>query len=199
MINHNKKIIFIDITKTAGSSIRYAIKGKYRCKRHHSIRNLFSKKVFCSYLTKQQIDTYFKFTIVRNPYDRIVSLWSYMKIAKKTQFKDISFKEFVLGVKNNLYTRYNICYTPMIEWVIDNNNNIKVDFIGRFENLDEDFNKICSIINIKNKQLKKLCSSERDKEYWLYYDKETKNIVEELYKEDLERFRYKWKGGKLND
>ncbi len=193
MICKKRKFIFIDITKTAGSSIRKALSGSPRPKRHHSIRNIFESHKFCSTLTKDQIENYYKFTIVRNPYDRIVSFWRYMRVIKN-KLHNISFEDFLLKIEDGEFSRRELCYTPMINWVIDNNDKIAVDFIGRFESLDKDFRKICEKINVKYRPLEKICSSGDREPCWAYYNERTKNIVDNMYKKDFEIFNYKWKG-----
>lgn len=195
MICNKRKFIFIDITKTAGTSIRKAFAGKTGIPRHHSIRNLAEGFSFTSTLSEDQIKNYFKFTIVRNPYDRIVSLFLWLR-RQKSQIitKKIKFKEFVKNVSNGKYTEHNgIRYIPMIDWIINDSGDVCVDFIGRFENLDKDFPIICEKIGVDIPDLEHCFRSRKRSEYWKYYDNETKSIVEELYKKDFDFFNYHWK------
>jgi len=76
MVSDKRKFIFIDIPKTASTSMRFALnESKHKPKKHHSISNIASHYKFCDKLDEEKIQKYFKFTIVRNPYDRLVSLW----------------------------------------------------------------------------------------------------------------------------
>ncbi|HRW98592.1 MAG TPA: sulfotransferase family 2 domain-containing protein, partial [Cyclobacteriaceae bacterium] len=64
-----------------------------------------------------------------------------------------------------------------------------VDFVGRFEYLQSDFDKICEIVGIHPRKLPHLNSSEH-KHYSFYYDDETRNLVDEYYHQDIEQFGY---------
>ncbi len=84
------------------------------------------------------------------------------------------------------------CFLPQSESVCDENNNYFVNFVGKFENLEEDFQKILNLIgfnDIKHDfEIKK--NNRNHDSYKKYYDQKTLDIVNEIYKKDFELFGY---------
>ena len=66
---------------------------------------------------------------------------------------------------------------------------LNVDFIGRYENLEEDFRLISSQLNIKTKSLN-IGLRNKNKDYKDFYNKKTRNFVEKLYQKDVRLFGY---------
>jgi chondroitin 4-sulfotransferase 11 len=143
---------------------------------------------------------YFKFTIVRNPWDRLVSCWKNKIEAKRVETRKfyydvlgfdnpigLTFENFVkcLNVDKLLYADEH--WMPLHSMIELNS----VDFIGRFENLQEDFNTICDKIGIPRQELPHK-NKTKHKHYTEYYDSETKQIVAEKYAKDIEYFNYKF-------
>jgi hypothetical protein len=201
MISHINKFIYIDICKTAGTSITKSLKSlsneqfekfEYshtfsRSGKHHSISNILGG-ITCTKITPHMIDSYFKFTFVRNPYDRIVSLYEWGQALDK--YDKIPFKQFVKNIKDNVYDDFNKArYVPMVNWLTDpRDGKIKVDFVGRYENINEDFLALSKILNIDSK-LTHVNKTSR-KPILDYYDDDVIKWVYDLYKKDFEVFDY---------
>ena len=81
---------------------------------------------------------------------------------------------------------------PQLFWLTNKNGSVVMDFIGRFENIQKDFNIACDKIGIPRHDLPFKNVSKKKKHYTEYYDEETKKIVDELYKKDIETFKYKF-------
>lgn len=121
--------------------------------------------------------SYFKFTFVRNPWDKAVSEWLYFLKIKPN---------YRLEFKNSIQTY------PFIEhcW-LQKHFAHNCDFVGRFENLQEDFNIVCDKIGIARQKLPHENKNKR-KHYTEYYDDETRDIVAQKYAKDIEYFGYKF-------
>ena len=99
-----------------------------------------------------------------------------------------SFREFVIKYESVFDEFKSMHWQNQINWNVD-----RLDFMGRFENLQEDFNIVCDKIGIPRKQLPHK-NSTKHKHYTEYYDDETKQIVAKTYAKDIEYFGYKFGG-----
>jgi len=149
MINTKEKIIFLGICRTASSSIYQAL-GKSGLVRNNSKKHQTMKNVQKKF-PEINLDKYFKFTFVRNPYDRWVSLYNWSKKRKVIQAK-VSLLDFVRNGLEGKYKKHpSYRYISQEDWVTDSGGNIPIDFIGRFENLQKDFDYVCKEIGHKMK------------------------------------------------
>ena len=79
---------------------------------------------------------------------------------------------------------------PQLNWLVDEKGEIIVDFIGKFENLENDFQHICDRISV-TVDLPFVNKSEH-KHYQSYFDDETRGIMRRWFWKDIERFNYKF-------
>lgn len=204
LISHRKKFIYIKNEKVAGTTIEiffekyctdpnkehvanhwtptiisnYGIIGKRGERKVNKYFNHMSAKNILKHLGEDIFKSYFKFCAVRNPFDKMVSLYFYLGENEKISFKEFCKKENCRNIE-----RYKI------------NDKLVCDFYIRYENLNEDIKKVCKILNIEYKKellgsYKSECREERD--YRKFYDEETKKIVYEKHKEEFELFGYKF-------
>jgi hypothetical protein len=75
-------------------------------------------------------------------------------------------------------------------FALDKKDNPIVDFIGRYENLQEDFNNICNAIGITPVELLHKNKSKRPRNYRKLYNNTTKKIVAKVFAKDIELFKY---------
>ena len=135
----------------------------------------------------------FKFAFVRNPYDRAVSLYHQL-LRQRHLETDMTFKSFLrtlvkegcqpIGLYN--VREWSQC-NPQIRWT----EGVKLDYLGRFESIGPDLNRVCSDLGLPPRpflpQLNK--SSSKDK-ITRYYDEEAIEMVSYFYREDFEAFGY---------
>ena len=177
MIIDEYKAIFIHIPKNAGSSIEVLFaNGSFRLQpsKHADIYEI--KRKF-----KNSYDNYRKFTIIRNPYDKMVSWYFYLKRNLGENYDIIDFNEWIKDPSRFWHADDPTSYLkPQHEWIDDT-----VELI-RFENLNEELNKFFN----KKVDLPIINKSNHD-HYSTYYNKESLNIIYNRYKEDFEKYNYK--------
>lgn len=189
-INPDKKFIFIHIPKTAGSSMELVFGG---CD-HETIYD---------YNTNVNIDNYYKFCFVRNPFDRLIS--SFFKDYERiiSNYNIYYFSDFVYLLYDKLYENFippknfnMFSYTNYFKIIqvipqylfISINNSIKMDFIGRFESITEHWNFLSKKFDFKQ-NITKFNSGKHD-HYSVYYNNNLKKKVEKIYAKDFELFEY---------
>lgn len=198
MISREHKFIFIHIPKTGGTSIEQALKAKVKGASKHRTVTDYENQL------KSDIEKYFLFSVIRNPWDKLVSYWKYRQGKSWApidgKIKDFNtWLEFMLSLDlNNLKGKTANCNLSDLRTALDlqfnclvnAKNNINVDLI-RFENLQEDFDIVCDKIGIPQQQLPHK-NKGKHKHYTEYYDNETRQIVAEKYAKDIEHFGYKF-------
>ena len=198
MISHEHKVIFVHINKTGGTSIQKILrKMNSPCPgKHHTIEKYHKLAD-----KKHGFENYFKFTFVRNSWDRFLSLYKYRAKTKHTTLarNPASFKEWAKNIYNKNPKHYHPTLTEMnrlmlseqLDWITDANGSINIDFIGRFEKLQDDFNIVCDKIGIPRQKLPHKLKTKHE-HYTEYYDDETREMVAEKYAKDIEYFDYKF-------
>lgn len=138
-----------------------------------------------------QYQDYFKFTFVRNPWDRAAS-W-YQNVMRSDRQKkrlnlesDCNFATFIdkyseqWGLKSQLY------------WIKDSSNRIPMDFIGRFENLQDDYEIVCKELKVEVKPLSTMLTKGKRTPYRELYDGKTIEKVQVMYEEEIDLLKYRF-------
>jgi len=188
------KCIFIHITKTAGTSVSRSL-FDYLPYHYTAIeyRVIYGRRTF---------EKYYKFAFVRNPWDRTYSAYRYLKAggwneedklwdeANLAQFQDFnSFVKYWLTPQN---IRKHIHFMPQYHFICDSNKRLLLDYLAYFETINEDFEKICSKLDIDTKLGRH--NANPDNDYRAAYDDESRDIVTNVYSDDIEMFGYDFNG-----
>ena len=215
ILSHKYKFAFCHIPKTGGSSITHSMKemcGYYTsniksiptsecCIFKNSIEYRNSEDLFQhanygdlkKYLEDigKNIDDYFVFTFVRNPWDRYVSSYEYgkryyIKCYKNDWGKPAYDNDFEFWIKN-------IPYSGQRNYM-----DFPFNYIGKMENMEQELENIRQILqtrmaNIKLNKVKPIViNANPHADYRSYYTEETKNLVAERCYEIINDFNYEF-------
>jgi hypothetical protein len=186
------KCIFIHIPKTGGMSLSLSLFGN--CGGGH--RTYFS---YYPIYSPEEYQQYFKFAIVRNPWDRLVSAYFFLKDGGLTDMdqqwfeKNLSqydrFEDFVRQwvTRKNVYSYLH--FIPQ-HYYVSHLSNIMIDKVYKLEHISaavQDMNdKLGLDITLPHKNK----TTNREAEYRQYYNDETREIVRKVYQEDIRLFDY---------
>jgi hypothetical protein len=214
MISHQHKCIFVQIPKTGSTSIRVLL-GKpirphlnlWEIKRlmesYWPVRGGRRNRIIeCFYLMlpreqrlemgRRQFESYFKFGFVRNPWDRVVSLY---ERREALEFRaQMTFDQFVDWIQYSSSTCiHSSPHRYQLDWFVDPNGKVLADFIGRFERLEQDWAFVARKLGL-NEKLPHSRANPRSRHYTDYYTERTRQVVGEKFRVDIETFGYQFGG-----
>jgi hypothetical protein len=214
-ISHVHRTIFVHIPKTAGTSVE-AVLGMHGEKTDIGVKPYVNQEVDREHLYGQDLqhmtaadlkqvlqhdgtfDRYFKFSIVRNPWDRLVSVfaWTNQKWAKGIELSDAEFEAAVRQLHALFITaraarqppRVGPHWWPQVHFLVDRDRKPLLDFIARHENLAVDWMRIREKIGIQADLPLRMRSHHRP--YQSYYNATTRDMVAEIYADDIAALSY---------
>jgi len=202
MISTDERWIFVHIQKTGGNSIRSAL-GVERNDPHKH----FSARELRQLYGDDAWQRGFKFAFVRNPWDRLVSWWSMIECTRLSSTSDATLNNFIRYVIQHAQTFDEFIsrctdeivdsdglkqiFRNQIDYLVDDAGAVIVDFIGRFEQLQADFDEVTNRLGLGNISLPRINVS-RHASYPEYYTPATAQQVGRLYARDIERFGYQF-------
>ena len=181
LLSKEHKFCFVHIPRTGGASIRWALYP------HSDLAITGKRPTMHKPLRKGEYTDYFKFTIVRNPWERYVSLWKFLRGRNdKEGLRHVTFDDFMHQHLMPKRFRYKFYPHNQMFYGVD-----LVDYVGRFEKLEKSFVHICKQIGIPAPTLQHR-HYEGEYFYDKYYTDETRDFVAEYCKEEIERFNYEF-------
>ena len=180
--SNSNKFMFYHIPKTAGTSLHTVLK-RYAVGPHVNEPHLTRVRSHVGVeptWDKYKGSEYFSFAIVRNPYDRMFSLYNFLK--RRRVIKE-TLEEFINKMDRE----------PSQFKLLNYNGVVPLSFVGKFENLEEDFNFIADKINIDERctDLPKVNMDQTSNiTYKEAFNNELKDIIDKKHHDDFINFNY---------
>jgi len=215
LLSNEHKFFFMHIPKTGGTSIRNALNQLIQAPQPYTEKDM-ERKHMSAFLLRDKIydwDNLWKFTFIRNPYDRMVSYYTFYRMPRKVPYLhstrkaaiEMSFPEWVRWLKQKEFVRLGdhpprkipMWRRPQVDFIY--NNGIKlVDHICRYETLEDDYNYIANKLKLNqdpsiwkhHKVLRHDNRSNRLEDFRLYYDDESRSIVKWWFMRDIKEINY---------
>jgi hypothetical protein len=236
IISHKYKYIFIKSKKVAGTSVEAALakhcggedivtpieyspeldEDEYSplFKNYEGYYNHITPDEIIKKIGQKTWDEYYKFTIVRNPWDLVVSRYWWEKrnppkkkfTIKKIMSNVFNRKAYSIAAQKLRHKKRNKTFEQFVNsltvkntptngvYYFDKDNKPLCDYYMRYENLDEEYKKVCAHLGIPRETLPKLKTKTRkNKEHYsTYYTEQTKQKVSEIFKKEIEFFNYEF-------
>ena len=221
MVSYKNKYMFLHIPKTGGTSIVQCLMNTHGVENvtflredwlgvddigsgdcgviGHNIRNPNYR-----HLKDSNYKDTFIFTFVRNPWERLVSAFFYLleggiwsvdadDYEKHLNKYNKDFRSFVREslTDDSIFNQLPLFFKSQHYWMSNDDGEILVDYIGKLEDVQKDFNVICDKIGIPHQEVSRKRTSTH-KHYTKYYDEETREIVAKRYRDDIKYFGYKF-------
>lgn len=203
-ISHKYRFIFIHIPKTAGTTICSSWEGsllKKICKETGILGGTHKSAMDLKQMFPKEFDKYFKFAVIRNPFDRFVSKFYFKQLNPRKNFDLEWTDKEAEGL------------LPQMYWITDRTcpdvptkdpyfrhdthyGNVIVNGLLRYENIDNDLKYTFKKLNmhVDYSVMPHFRQTRSVGDYRRYYDEKMKSLVTYLYREDLKRLNYRWIG-----
>ena len=205
LFSWEKRVLFVHIQKTGGSCIEEIL--------HQNVAGL--QKIFGMHdharwgrqrMPANVWDDVFKFAFVRNPWDRLVSWYSMIeqRAASKPRHQLNKLLQYASATAPTFSDYIELCTATItdndgvksfmfnqLDYVADENGNLIVDYVGRYERFSQDLKIVLDRLGIKDCAIPHVNQSKHT-HYSRYYTERTRQIVADRYARDIEYFGYRF-------
>lgn len=184
VISHQYQCIYVHQRKTAGSSIIHSFGLTLKDPDWETYNDGVLSPGYDS--MSESVSWYFKFTTVRNPFDRLISSWKYLSATRTRTLEDVLRNPPLEGHDYRHLTR------PQTAILVNRDGELIVDFVIRYEALQEGYDQVCDLIGKPRMPLPVVNATTRNRDYRTYFNPVTRSLAEDHFKDDLSTFGYEF-------
>lgn len=215
LLSHKYRFLFVHIAKTGGTSVRAALSSLrwrdpyyYLSWPAHKISGFTGHKLGLKFprhahviaakemLPADYYNSLYKFAFVRNPWDLQVSSFHHILRERPQYMNGITdFNEFMrykFDPARPYQYHIDTSLSLQSDYVVDLHGNLIVDFIGRNEQIEDDFLHVCRHLGLPLQNLPGKRVSTRAKDYRAYYDSHSVDLVSQHFAADIALFNYQF-------
>jgi len=184
--------IFIHVPKAAGISISRSL---YGISTGHYTAQTYKR------ISAKEFSKYFKFAFVRNPWDRAVSAYTFVKQGGTKFVQPTKSDIYASGIFDDFDTflfdwlqyqnllEIDVVFAPQYHFICDDDDQLLVDYVGKMETLESDIIKISEKLG-RPIDIKHLNKSTKQKDFRSYYSDKSIELVAKIYQKDIDMFNY---------
>lgn len=206
LVNDNNKFMFFHLYKCGGTSMRKYIfdntEDTYEMQSGHS-SPIDMKLQFDYDGNPNKLDDYYKFTFIRNPFDWIVSVLFYAKTySGHFMHNDVvhmnmeQFIPYYMDFRNkNIQQKREMFGNNRVvtikDWLLNDNDKLLVDFVGKTETIEKDMKIISEVLDIDYNEMPYInVNTNRGIDYRQYYNDASRKMIEDYFGWELDYFKY---------
>lgn len=214
IISRGRRYIFVHIPKTGGTALSLALEqramaddiligdtpkavrrrqrvkalsGSGRLWKHSGLKDVHGL------VSDEELAEFFVLTLVRNPWDRMVSYYHWLKVqsfdhAAVELAKTLDFKDFL----DHPHVQTSIGSSPYASYVTDQNGAEHCNQFARIERLDDDLAPFEAHLGFRLGKIERVNASDRAEDYRSYYSDDKAELVAQLCNADITRFGYRF-------
>lgn len=203
-ISRQRNFLFCHVSRTGGTSLSEHIKKHVKDAQHVHLQHLSMHEA--KTILGSEFDTFFKFAMVRNPWERLVSWYALMALSNVSFNQNNAalnvlpdsphwqrFDEFLEKAATQKVNKFRGDWLDYSQWqqLTDEEGNLLVDEIGRFENYAQDIQKFMLKIDVMQ-PFKENVNGSKHLHYSEYYSDFGKELVAEVFHQDVINFGYQF-------
>ena len=211
IVSHQHKFIFVKTRKTAGTSLEVFLEPlcgeqdvvtpvspayhdnetvSHQPRNHEGYRNHAPASVIRAQVGEDVWNRYYKFSVERNPWDKMVSMYWWRKFQYNSVDDFDSFCRKAVAQPDNVYT----CPSDFHFYTI--NDELCVDTVMQFETMMDDFSSVCEHLGLGKVGTLPRAKSKIRKEkrhYSGYYNDALRQLIADRFHNEIELFGYEFK------